>query len=85
MIAAFHAKFHHRSFLILKLFEYFDHSGSKYLGSHASGVLGALINDWNVELGVFGADRIPRESEQPATIYTCNQPYTAAGGPTHAQ
>jgi hypothetical protein len=27
MIAVFHAKFHHRSFLIFKLFEYFDHSG----------------------------------------------------------
>jgi hypothetical protein len=28
MIAVFHAKFHHRSFLIFKLFEYFDHSGT---------------------------------------------------------
>jgi hypothetical protein len=27
MIAVFHAKFHHRSLLIFKLFEYFDHSG----------------------------------------------------------
>jgi hypothetical protein len=29
MIAVFHAKFHHRSFLIFKLFEYFDHSGAR--------------------------------------------------------
>jgi hypothetical protein len=29
MIAVFHAQFHHRSFLIFKLFEYFDHSGSQ--------------------------------------------------------
>jgi hypothetical protein len=29
MIAVFHAKFHHRSFLIFKLFEYFDHSGTE--------------------------------------------------------
>jgi len=31
MIAVFHAKFHHRSFLIFKLFEYFDHSRRKCL------------------------------------------------------
>jgi hypothetical protein len=30
MIAVFHAKFHHRSFLIFKLFEYFDHSGVRW-------------------------------------------------------
>jgi hypothetical protein len=29
MIAVFHAKFHHRSFLIFKLFEYFGHSGKR--------------------------------------------------------
>ena len=28
MIAVFHTKFHHRSFLIFKLFEYFGHSTS---------------------------------------------------------
>jgi hypothetical protein len=27
VIPIFHAKFHHRSFPIFKLFEYFDHSG----------------------------------------------------------
>jgi hypothetical protein len=35
MIAVFHAKFHHRSFLIFKLFEYFDHSGCRGASRHS--------------------------------------------------
>jgi len=49
MIAVFHAKFHHRSFLIFKLFEYFDRSASE---SHRGGYRAGKRNWFQEREGV---------------------------------
>ena len=58
--------------------------GSKYVAPDAGGVLGALINNWTLSW-VFSAQTGFPVALDTGYDYTCNQPFTPAGGPTRAQ
>jgi hypothetical protein len=58
--------------------------GSKYVAPGAKGVLGALINDWTLSW-VFSDQTGFPVALNTGYDYLCNQSYTPAGGPTHAE
>jgi hypothetical protein len=55
--------------------------GSKWLGTNAHGIVGALINDWRVN-GILSAQTGQPVGLNTGYYYDCNHSYTPNGGPT---